>query len=79
MFEKKIIENPLRKGSERKESERVYQVLKREVNAFGFLICIPRIVVQYTSVCVGYVNINRSTYWFINAYTYSRHLQHIHL
>ncbi|CAG8554764.1 2089_t:CDS:10 [Paraglomus occultum] len=37
MFEKKIIENPLRKGYERKESERVYQVLKREASQLARL------------------------------------------
>ena len=62
MFEKKIIENPLRKGSERKEAERVYQVLKREVNAIlAFNLFIENcssFSVHYISVCVGYVNIN---------------------
>ncbi|CAG8521494.1 7430_t:CDS:2, partial [Diversispora eburnea] len=32
MFEKKFIDNTLRKGYEKKENEKVYQVLKREVN-----------------------------------------------
>lgn len=31
MFEKKIIDNPLRKGYDKKETERVYTVLKKEV------------------------------------------------
>lgn len=31
MFEKKFIDNALRKGYEKKENEKVYQVLKREV------------------------------------------------
>jgi hypothetical protein len=31
MFEKKIIDNPLRKTYDRKETEKVYAVLKKEV------------------------------------------------
>jgi hypothetical protein len=31
MFEKKIIDNPLRKGYDKKETEKVYAVLKKEV------------------------------------------------
>jgi hypothetical protein len=42
MFEKKIIDNPLRKGNDRKETEKVYAILKKEVVKSIYLYIISR-------------------------------------
>lgn len=51
MFEKKIIDNPLRKGYDKKETERVYTVLKKEVIK-KYLFIIILILNIFLLICI---------------------------